>query len=121
LEKKRFEERLNVVYDIPVSNFLIPALTLQLIVENAVLHGLTKREEGGTVSIKTEETESDIIITVSDDGVGFNIDEHCSKRSHIGLENARDRLSAMCNGKLEIHSEQGVGTTVIITIPQGER
>ena len=120
LEKKRSEERLNVVYDITTCDFNIPALTLQLIVENAVLHGLTKREEGGTVSIKTEENESDILITVSDDGVGFNLSNLSSDNRHVGLRNARDRLAAMCNGKLDIQSEQGVGTTVVITIPGGD-
>jgi len=120
LEKKRFEERLNVVYDISVSDFLIPALTLQLIVENAVLHGLTKREDGGTISIKTEENESYTIITVSDDGVGFSLGKISSEHRDVGLRNARDRLAAMCNGKIDVQSEQGVGTTVVITIPKGD-
>jgi len=120
LEKKRFEERLNVVYDIKTHEFCIPALTLQLIVENAVLHGLTKREEGGTVSIRTEENETDILITVSDDGVGFDLSKLSSDHRHVGLRNVRDRLSVMCNGKLDIQSEPGVGTTVIIRIPKGD-
>ena len=120
LEKKRFEERLNVVYNITVRDFLIPVLTLQLLVENAVLHGLTKREEGGTVTIETEENETDVIITVSDDGVGFELSKLSNSHNHIGIKNARDRLAAMCNGKLDIQSEPGVGTTAVITIPKGE-
>ena len=118
LEKKRFEERLNITYDISAHDFLIPALTLQLIVENAVRHGITKREEGGTVSIKTEENESDIIITVTDDGVGF-VSIPDNNPRHVGIKNTGDRLSAMCDGTLEIHSEPGTGTTAVIKIPKG--
>jgi len=120
LEKKRFEERLNVVYDISAQDFYLPALTLQLLVENAVLHGLTKREEGGTVSIKTEENETEIIITVSDDGIGFDQSNFSGDHRHVGIKNARDRLAAMCKGKLDIQSQPGVGTTAVITIQKGD-
>ena len=120
LEKKRFEERLNIEYDITTQNFLIPALTLQLIVENAVRHGITKREDGGTVSIKTEEDETGVTITVTDDGVGFDSSEQHESPRHVGIKNAENRLAAMCNGTLEINSEPDIGTTAIIKIPKGE-
>jgi len=119
LEKKRFNERLNVVYDIGIDNFQIPALTLQPIVENAVRHGVTKREEGGTVIIRTEESDRDVIITVIDDGIGFVSGSlNKGERIHIGIANVKKRLLAMCNGRLCINSEPGAGTTVIITIPK---
>jgi len=118
LEKKRFEEKLNIIYDISARDFLIPALTLQLLVENAVRHGITKMEEKGTVSIKTEENESVVTITVTDDGIGFNINELNESNRHIGINNARNRLSAMCGGELLIHSEPGSGTTAVIHIPK---
>jgi len=121
LEKKRFEEKLKINYDIRVYEFLIPALTLQLIVENAVRHGITKSEDGGTVSIKTEENETDVIITVTDDGIGFDINDLNDEEHHIGIKNARNRLDTMCNGKLEIQSLPGTGTTAVITIPKERR
>ena len=119
LEMKRFIDKLNVVYDIGVNNFLIPVLALQPIVENAVRHGVTKREDGGTVTIRTEETDTDVIITVTDDGIGFESDNpEKDDRIHIGLANVKKRLSAMCDGSLTITSNPGVGTNVIIIIPK---
>jgi len=75
IEKKRFGEKLNVVYDIKAKDFQLPALTLQPVVENAVRCGITKKENGGTVTIKTEEMENKIVIKVTDDGVGFDSNE----------------------------------------------
>jgi len=118
LEKRRFEERLTIDYDIETQNFLIPALTLQLIVENAVRHGITKREEGGTVSIKTEETEENVIITVKDNGVGFDVNGLSKDYNHVGLENAKNRLAEMCSGSIKVDSKPEIGTTVVITIPK---
>jgi len=119
LEKKRFGDKLNIVYDIRAENFLIPALTLQPIVENAVRHGVTKREEGGTVTVKSEESETEAIITVTDDGIGFDPDE-IKKSGHIsiGIGNVRSRLTAMCGGLVAVNSEPGAGTAVVITIPK---
>ena len=119
LEKKRFSDKLNIIFDIGVRNFFIPVLTLQPVVENAVRHGVTKREEGGTVTIRTEETDDDVVITVIDDGIGFNsISHERDERIHIGLANVRKRLYAMCGGNLHIHSEPGIGTTVKIILPK---
>jgi len=118
LEKRRFEDRLNVVFDIQTDEFLIPILTLQMIVENAVRHGITKREEGGTVTIRTQETATDVVITVTDDGVGFDINEIKTKGLHVGIENAKNRLAIMSNGTLKIDSKPGTGTTVVIEIPK---
>ena len=73
LEKQRFGERLNVQYDINKHDFLIPALTLQPIVENAIRHGIMKKEEGGTIRIRTDETKRYIYILVADDGIGFDV------------------------------------------------
>jgi signal transduction histidine kinase len=118
LEKRRFESRLRIVYDISVREFMLPALTLQLIVENAVRHGVTKRQEGGTVTISTAETEKDWVITVADDGVGFSPGEAHDDRIRMGIENVRNRLASMCGGSLDIQSTPGVGTTAVILIPK---
>ncbi|MCL2628213.1 MAG: histidine kinase [Oscillospiraceae bacterium] len=118
LEKRRFEDRLNIVYDLEAKDFLIPAMTLQLIVENAVRHGITKREDGGTVTIKSEEKKDDYIITVTDDGVGFDVQKLADEELHVGIKNARNRLAVMCGGMLIIESKPDSGTNVIITIPK---
>ena len=63
----RFEERLNIEWDITFSDFLLPPLTLQPIVENAVRYGITEREDGGTLRIHSSRTSEWVRITVTDD------------------------------------------------------
>ncbi len=118
LEKRRFMERLCVEYEITVLDFSIPPLTLQPIAENAVRHGILRREKGGTLKIRTEETHTSYVITVSDDGVGFSFLPDNSGRSHVGISNVRKRLLSLCGGTLEFFSTPGKGTTVIMTIPK---
>ena len=120
LEQQRFIDRLSVKLDITVVDFSIPPLTLQPLVENAVRHGIIMRDEGGTITIKTEETENSYIVMVSDDGIGFSPDAIPTEgSSHIGIQNVRKRLQTMCSGTLEIISVPGKGTTATITIPKG--
>lgn len=121
LERQRFQGRLRIVYEIGPRDFSIPPLTLQPIVENAVRHGVLKREQGGTVTISTAETALAYLVTVHDDGVGFQPSIETDRRSHIGIENVRGRLEILCCGTLEIQSTDNIGTTVTITIPKEER
>ncbi len=119
LEKLRFLDKLNILYDIKVTNFHIPVLTLQPIVENAIRYGITKKRNGGTLKIETNENDNEIIIIVSDDGVGFSKDIALDKnRSHIGIINVTERLKYMCNGTLSIESVIDKGTNVKIIIPK---
>ena len=126
IEKRRFEEKLNVVYDIQTKDFMLPTLTLQPIVENAVRHGITKTEDGGTVTIRTEEAEKGYIITVIDNGIGFDSSELMKEgivridtdRVRVGINSVRKRLSDTCAGVLEINSVPDAGTTAVITIPR---
>lgn len=126
LEKLRYEDRLNIIYDITCDAFKIPSLTLQPIVENAVRHGISKLDEGGTIKISTHQIDNEYVIVVKDNGVGFLYDEQKSKkihtlsdkvRSHIGLENVEARIQALCNGRMEIASSIGCGTTICLYIP----
>lgn len=119
LEQQRFGDKLQVIYQIKTEDFLIPPLTLQPLVENAVQHGILNRKNGGTVIICTEETDEHAVVTVADNGVGIenakgrpSLGEH----SHIGISNVRSRLEAMVEGSLEIESSSQ-GTTVTIRIP----
>lgn len=119
LEKLRFKEKLNVSFDVRDRNFKIPAMTLQMMVENAIKHGITQRENGGTVTIITRETGDWHIVQVIDDGVGFDPDSPKSgNRSHIGLNSISARLEEMLDGKFEIESTIGVGTTATAYIPK---
>lgn len=121
LEKIRFEERLDVVYDLEEEGFFIPSLTLQPIVENAVRYGISKKKEGGTVVISTYSTEDAMVVTVTDNGVGFDVEAVKNVqdgRSHIGMENVRKRLKSQCGGRIEVESVVGEGTVVQLILPK---
>ena len=120
LEKKRFGDKIQIEYDIEATDFEVPSLTIQTIVENAIRHGITKRKEGGTVSIMTREYAYTYTIEIKDNGVGINenIPEKKDNRSHIGIENARKRIETMCHGTLDFQSIPNIGTTVLITLPK---
>jgi sensor histidine kinase YesM len=120
IEKIRFEDTLEIEYDIKCADFSLPVLTVQPIVENAVKHGTSKKRGGGAVTISTDEDNESYIIKVTDTGCGFdpNQPKDDGKR-HIGIENVKQRLSNMCAGSLTIESEVGVGTLATIRIPKG--
>ncbi len=119
LEQLRFKSTMRVTYNIACTDFSVPVLTLQPIVENAVRHGVRGIKKGvGTVEISTRELPDSYEITVADNGPGF--DTHAplpnDGRAHIGIENVRDRLLRVCKGELKIESVPGKGTTATITI-----
>lgn len=113
-------DALRVEYDIQTTYFMLPALSLQPIVENAVQKGIRKKEGGGTVIIRTEETEQYFRVIVEDDGAGFD-KKILGEDGHIGLQNVKKRLLALCGGTLTIESEPDKGTVVTMNIPGGDR
>ena len=117
IELIRFPD-MTVRYDIQTEEFLLPALTVQPLVENAIKHGLMGLEEGGTVTISAYETQTDHCVCVSDDGVGFDVSGLLDTKKHIGIRNVRERLQAMCGGSLTIESQPGMGTRALIRIPK---
>lgn len=119
LEKMRFEDDIDIEYDIQEEDFYLPPLTLQPIVENAVKHGLGNKNGGGTLKIQTLSDKRNIIISITDDGIGFNttILSEIDSKDHIGIQNVRKRLESIMNGEMEIQSTPGHGTVVTITIP----
>lgn len=121
LQKLRFEDDLRVEYDLQYTDFTLPVLTVQPLVENAVTWGIRKSETGcGVVSIRSRECADHIEISVIDNGIGFETDsasEDLSK-SHIGLKNVRERLRSMSDGELKIDSVPGQGTTAVIILPK---
>ena len=119
IEKIRFEDTLEVELDIKCDKFSLPVLTVQPIVENAVKHGTSKKRGGGKVVISTSEDVESYIISVSDTGCGFDTSAPKNDgKTHVGIENVRQRLSNMCGGSLTIESEVGVGTLATIKIPK---
>lgn len=120
LEKIRYDDDLDIKYDIKATEFFIPPLTVQPLVENAVNHGISDLPGGGLVTISTEEKRDYYEIRVSDNGVGFDPETVPEDgRSHLGIMNVRSRLNIMCHGTLDIKSAPGDGTVAIIQIPKG--
>ena len=117
IEKVRFPD-MTFTFEMKSEDFSLPALTVQPIVENAVKHGLMKLQDGGTIHVKTFETDTHYCISVEDDGAGFDTEILKEEREHVGIRNIRGRLEAMVRGTLEIESTQGVGTKVLIKIPK---
>ena len=109
-------------YELGVTDFLIPALTVQPIVENAVKHGALSREDGGgRVLLRTEAMGSFIRITVEDNGLGDAcLTEKQKESKGVGVAGTRERLEVQCGGSLTIRSGEE-GTRAIILIPKGVR
>lgn len=124
LEQARFEDRLRVVYEVNEEMYtLIPPLSIQPLVENAIRHGIMRKAYGGTVTISVKENDSEIVISVSDNGVGMS-EKHAEEvlagtvegRKGVGLRNIDQRLIALYGNGLQINSILGEGTTVSFAI-----
>lgn len=117
LEEQNYGDRLRVDYNIECDDFMLPPLSVQPLVENAVRHGIGTYDEGGVVSIGSRREPDKIIIEVTDDGSGrSNITPQQSKRRSIGIDNVRARLKSIAGGELEVITNEH-GTTARITLP----
>lgn len=137
LQKMRFGSRIQYQVNTPedVSHIRIPSFTMQPLVENAIVHGLSKKEQGGTVSVTVTEDPTTEIVTllIEDDGLGIseerlsalnarmhNPEENKTARIGIGLGNIYRRIRTLYpeGGDLSIDAKKGVGTRITLTIPQ---
>ena len=122
VEQVRFPD-INFVTDIKVSDFDVPPLTVQPVFENAIKHGICGKDETeGTITLSTFEKDNCYHIVISDDGVGFDINQRKEPdgRAHLGVANTKKRLEFICGGQMITTSEIGVGTTVDMIIPKKE-
>ena len=117
IEKVRFPD-MSIEYDVEATEFVLPALSVQPLVENAIKHGLMRLESGGTVLVRSYETPTHFCVEVKDDGVGFDTSLPIDEKKHVGLRNIRGRLNAMVNGDIILESKPGVGTKAVIMIPK---
>ena len=115
LEKMRFGNRVHVIYDIKAREFYVPPLSIQPIVENAVKHGILKKTDGGTLTVRSYETERAYVVEIIDDGIGFDLSGvNFEKNVHFGINNIKYRIKEMCGGDVVINSEVGRGTDVTV-------
>jgi len=120
IEEQRFQGALSVRYCITETDFKLPPLSLQPLVENAVRHGILPKNAPGTVTIGTKQTDEEWLVTVEDDGIGFDPANLSADdgRPHLGIENVRSRLLLMGNGFLTLESRIGKGTKATIHLPK---
>ena len=123
LQKQRFGDSLRVVTDYRDTGFFLPPFTLQVLVENAVIHGIRNTAGGsGTVVIRSYEADGFHVIEVEDDGNGLppeiRQEREQKEQTHVGLKNIERCLDLMCHGTLTIQNKTGQGTIATIRIPK---
>lgn len=116
IEKLRFGKKLNIVYDIACKDFLVPALSVEPFVENAIVHGVLKNINGGTVKIKTYETKDNFVAEIEDDGVGFDV-KIIEGSERVGIRNTILRLKVISKAGVKIVSRTGQ-TIVKVEFPK---
>ena len=118
LERLAGDHNFDVEYRLNIKDFMIPPLTLQPIVENAIKHGADRNGEKTEIVVMTFETNRGIIIevtnTVPPDPVVYEKKEN---RKSVGLANVSSRLASYCRGTLNMQTSDGV-TRVTIKIPK---
>jgi two-component system LytT family sensor kinase len=125
LEQARFRGSLHVTVQVPeeTRSVVVPAMSVQPLVENAVRHGVERRAGTGQVAIVSRVTGSDVELSVSDDGAGIDPARVPSLLAGagggIGLSNVDARLRATFGERyaLRIESEPGRGTTAVMSVP----
>lgn len=132
IQKKRFGSRINISLDIDVDEdiTMVPTFTLQPLVENAVIHGICPKEEGGDINISVFSRRKKIYIIVSDTGVGIEEELLRKVRKEINIGNGSNigigvaNVCARCKNiysksMFKIFSKKDVGTTVLIILNDG--
>lgn len=121
--------------DESILSYTIIKICLQPIIENAVYHGIKQKNDKGLIKIKGLCNDNNIILIVSDDGIGIEKDaldelnktlsetSFTNEKSHIGLSNVNQRIKIIFGDSYGIHVEStvGVGTDVYVTIPKKEQ
>lgn len=118
VEKIRFQDKLNVVYDIhpSTSQLMVPNLVLQPLVENAVKYAIAPKTSNGLISIKSEFTGKKLRIQIQDNGPGIKDVSKISSASGIGLKNTKERLSKLYGDEAIIRFENLSSGGLLITI-----
>ena len=118
LEKARFQERLQVQWDIDerVRHAQLPPMLLQPLVENAIKHGIGNKMEGGTVAVMAKPVEENLVISISDDGPGMT-EKDAGTGEGVGLSNVSRILKNLYDADLILEENSKGGLTVSFNIP----
>lgn len=142
IQSYRFENKFALEINVEddreeVGNYLIPKLSLQPIVENAIFHGLETKAENGKVTIRIYTTDQELVVVISDNGTGIDWDTLVSMRqaleqtgtgtdrnekrgNGIALSNVNQRIQLAFGNRygLRLYSTTGIGTDVEIWLPK---
>lgn len=118
LEEIKKGKSYNIIYDIDVSDFVVPILSLETLVENSLKYSMIEDKEDGEIIISTKEENGTITITIEDNGIGFNPED--IKKGSYGLKNTSDRFHILLQAKTEIKSKPNEGTKIEITFNKEE-
>ena len=122
LEKLRLKSKLNVDYNLKTKDFKVPPFTVEVLVENAIKHGIIPKTSPGHVKVESWSDDTNNYVRVVDDGVGFDKNAPAdTSRSHVGLKNLRERIVKTCGGTLAVESIVGMGTVSTVTLPKKEK
>ena len=118
LEKARFEDRLQVVIDVPepLKAKMIPPMILQPLVENSVKHGIANLIQGGQVLIRVRQQGTQLAFEVADTGEGVVDKNHLFLNGGIGLKNTRMRLEKQYGRELHIRENKPQGLKIEFAI-----
>jgi len=127
IQKIRFQEKLDYVIDFPneILGYLTVKLILQPLVENSILHGINKRRGKGLITVTGEKVNSLIIIKITDNGVGADVDElnsileDESGTTSFAIKNVNNRIKHSFGDKYGIYftKNEDAGITVTVTFP----
>lgn len=121
IEKARFEDRLDLQFDLDPATLdaRVPTLLLQPIIENAMKYAISESEDGGTLSIRSELGADRILLEVSDTGPGYEPGPDEEESRGIGLRNVKDRLRTLYGDQQEFALEDNTpkGLKVSIRLP----
>ncbi|MGA9290543.1 MAG: sensor histidine kinase, partial [Anaerobacillus sp.] len=136
IQQSRFGERVtfDVIADENILDCKIPVLTLQPIVENAFIHGVESYEEGGEILIRVYSKHDDVIVEVSDNGVGIEttrlsqilsnseqstVEKRQGHSTGLGMQNVKKRIELYSQqaGSMTVKSSKELGTTVRLNLP----
>ena len=133
IQQMRFGERIScsISCEVDENTVVIPTFTFQPLVENAVIHGLSPKEEGGKIDIRVWQSEGETMITFHDTGVGISSEKLESikqrlldgtvNKDSIGVGNVYRRFKMMYpDGGFDIYSREGKGTMIKLRIPKDQ-
>ena len=113
-------EPLNMVFNIDAYDFMVPILSIEPFIENAIKYSRIQSKEDGYIEVSTAETDTSYIVKISDNGVGFTKEERAKKNSQ-GIKNALSRFEFLLKASTHVNSVPNKGTTITIIIPKAGR